>query len=556
MIENKRNEPEADIEERAVILLQSFYDKTMTEEEACELLDIWADSSRIEEEAKNSFLAESAFRFVNDSRLHLSSDRLEQLRKAFKNRMEISPDHITATFLDMDELARLAAELPSLPRTGIVEEIPSSLRKPITPFDRNTGRSWIPLKILAPVLLLLFGMAVYLEFWPASSYSGEDFIALAEITESIDAVWKNDDVYKKGRHLGLEKLNLLEGVVQIRLKNNVEIALEGPTEFVLRGDDETFCRAGKISVTVPPEGKGFKIATPVATVIDLGTEFSLSVDDEKIDVHVVKGMVDVARSSSDRLQLTTGLAAMLDFKGVIRQYEADLSNFFSRDIVRKIWNDYMQRRRTVWEEEERRRLEDPSLLVSLADVRVLGCREVEGSRPDRTAFRFQSQRDCLDVSMPGEHVDLTLVANVRIRNGTNYTNTLCIGFDFFRENGEFFWQASNNGVLRFHLRGKGLECYDSGIVFSRKDWNTWMQLAVVADGRNKEIRHYVDGRLVATLPWTNPLPLKMPQGAIGNMATEQRTRTPKNWSGDIDAFYAFFRSLPDEEIKEMYDNNR
>jgi len=236
--------------------------------------------------------------------------------------------------------------------------------------------------MLTTAALIVGGLACLFLFSPPLKYTTQEFIAAAQIVESIDAQWKDNVSYKKGKEVSLEKLCLLKGTVLLRLKNNVEVVLEGPAEFILRGEGETFCKSGKISVTVPPEGKGFKVETPFAAVIDIGTQFSLAVDDEKIDVHVIKGTVDVARSEPDRFQLTTGLAAMLDSKGKTEQFRANPNTFFSTEAVQQLWNEYFDRRSPVWEAQKLRRSNDPALLASLADVTSQGASRTTGLHPD------------------------------------------------------------------------------------------------------------------------------------------------------------------------------
>ncbi len=54
------------------------------------------------------------------------------------------------------------------------------------------------------------------------------------------------------------------------------------------------CRFGQMRVHVPPHARGFKLMTPDAKVVDLGTEFGLKVSDSgKSDVHVFDGEVEV-----------------------------------------------------------------------------------------------------------------------------------------------------------------------------------------------------------------------------------------------------------------------
>ena len=47
----------------------------------------------------------------------------------------------------------------------------------------------------------------------------------------------------------------------------------------LRSADEVFLRQGSLTARVPPPAVGFFVTTPLARVVDLGTEFDVVVDE-------------------------------------------------------------------------------------------------------------------------------------------------------------------------------------------------------------------------------------------------------------------------------------
>src|SRR4029079_3191328 len=66
------------------------------------------------------------------------------------------------------------------------------------------------------------------------------------------------------------------------------------SELEIVSVNEAKCGYGQMRVHVPPHARGFKLTTPDAQVVDLGTEFGLKVSDAgKAEVHVFDGEVEV-----------------------------------------------------------------------------------------------------------------------------------------------------------------------------------------------------------------------------------------------------------------------
>jgi hypothetical protein len=90
------------------------------------------------------------------------------------------------------------------------------------------------------------------------------------------------------------------GEVELVFDTGVEVIVRGPADFEIRAGDHAFSRLGKISARVGADGEGFTIETPVAKVIDLGTEFAIEVTPSGLtDVAVLRGRVDLAVNGAD-----------------------------------------------------------------------------------------------------------------------------------------------------------------------------------------------------------------------------------------------------------------
>lgn len=98
-----------------------------------------------------------------------------------------------------------------------------------------------------------------------------------------------------------DRLQLEVGEVEVVFDTGVEVVIRGPAVFDVRGIDRGFSELGAITARVGPNGQGFVLETPVATVVDLGTEFNIQVAPSgTTEVAVVRGLVDLSVNGSSQ----------------------------------------------------------------------------------------------------------------------------------------------------------------------------------------------------------------------------------------------------------------
>jgi hypothetical protein len=116
-----------------------------------------------------------------------------------------------------------------------------------------------------------------------------------------------------------ERVDVAKGLVQLEFFSGAKIILHGPAVFVPTG-----ARAGRLEsgrLTGDVAGGNFSLTTPAAEVIDLGTEFGVSVDAATgTDVFVFNGEVKVVSRpntdiSPEVLNMTEGMAARIRCDG-------------------------------------------------------------------------------------------------------------------------------------------------------------------------------------------------------------------------------------------------
>lgn len=129
-----------------------------------------------------------------------------------------------------------------------------------------------------------------------------DAIALASPVEN-GCAWRFDRrSLDDGEHDRLERpvragdtLRVTRGRLRLVFTHGTEVDLQAPALYEVGSAMRTRLFRGRVTVNVAEGAEGFTIDTPGASVIDLGTEFGVEVDNEgRTDVVVFRGMVDVS----------------------------------------------------------------------------------------------------------------------------------------------------------------------------------------------------------------------------------------------------------------------
>lgn len=98
----------------------------------------------------------------------------------------------------------------------------------------------------------------------------------------------------EGARLKPGMLDLIEGLAVLRFDSGAELVLEAPATLEVLDAMNCKLRRGTLVAEVPPQAKGFSIDTKDAKVIDWGTRFGLSADEDgKYLVQVLEGLVEV-----------------------------------------------------------------------------------------------------------------------------------------------------------------------------------------------------------------------------------------------------------------------
>lgn len=149
------------------------------------------------------------------------------------------------------------------------------------------------------------GLAAVLCLWftfpQRPEFEGNLGLRLAEVVAMDGLEWETPRRARPGDWLGAERLRLKAGRLRLRYANGAELTVWGPADLKLVTSALVEMSAGKAAVRAEDRAIGFTLRTPASDVLDLGTEFGVSVDGDASEVHVFEGTVVMRPRTSNQV---------------------------------------------------------------------------------------------------------------------------------------------------------------------------------------------------------------------------------------------------------------
>ncbi|GAA4454819.1 LamG-like jellyroll fold domain-containing protein [Novipirellula rosea] len=127
-------------------------------------------------------------------------------------------------------------------------------------------------------------------------------VAMAEPVAAVVVRSEGDSASKLsiGQRLTSGTLKLDQGFVQMEFMSGAVVAIEGPAELQIHSKNAATLLSGSVSANVPPRARGFVLNAPKAAIVDLGTEFGVSVTPAGTsEVEVLSGEVELSLLGDD-----------------------------------------------------------------------------------------------------------------------------------------------------------------------------------------------------------------------------------------------------------------
>jgi hypothetical protein len=167
---------------------------------------------------------------------------------------------------------------------------------------------------------------------------------VARLMRTVGCKWADGAAPTPGAFLAREqRLELVEGLAEIVFHSGARVVLQGPSTFELESGNAGRLDVGRLVGKVCPDAVGFAVQTPVARIVDLGTEFGVLVEETgPIEVHCFVGAVEVEKHIPGEAvpkayrteRLCGGEARRMDAAG------AEVIKPDSRQFVRKLPSEH------------------------------------------------------------------------------------------------------------------------------------------------------------------------------------------------------------------------
>lgn len=540
-------------------LAQRFIDKTITESEADELLDIWARNPSLFEEIRNDLEMDYVLRYMAERRDVPLSFIFEPKPVRLVSGGETGP--WTTETLDLagqdisvllEKLAMPGVSFPRYPRRFLLGSRPAmaGFRKKFLPW----------LTVCTVLLCVVLGILLWNRPYPSTEIASKDRVIrpIAVMTDGADEQWTTSvPPFGPGEPIFSGTLALESGLLELLFFNGTRVVLEGPSELTFLEPEKIFLRRGNLSATVPPSGHGFETHTPHAVLTDLGTEFSVRVESEQTATHVLKGLVAVTPNGKPRVLLKESASITARMDGILQSIPFDRISFVSEALMRRASFDSpgnRERRKAVraaMSVTPLLKLELDGSETEMQRVRQFGGKFDPGRSENEIAFRFRERKDYLTVSIPQTLESVTLAAWVCLDSLPEHGNPILTSRDERR--GGITWQVNSSGSVSIGIRSKNRQLarnYESPILIGPERLGKWIHLAASVDMRRQTASLYLDGRIVYQVPVAETAPILIGEAVIGNRIN--RNVPIGHFHGRIDSLEIHDRALSPDELFVLY----
>ncbi|UUO06653.1 FecR family protein [Blastopirellula sp. J2-11] len=226
----------------------------------------------------------------------LSDQQTEQLEQLLIEHPELQKSYLRriAARTQLTIIARRRANKLALPPQAECA---------ISPNQAPQSKSAVVLAIAASLLLIVTLGSV---FWfsqqspLAGAALSDTSPPIASITRIADCWWSAPEMSAAlGQRLSAgQNLWLESGLVEITMRSGAMITMVGPCQVQIADSNSIFLSQGIVHALAPHDTIDFTIKTEQIDIIDLGTKFTVSVDQQQaVEVHVHEGTVSMRRNS-------------------------------------------------------------------------------------------------------------------------------------------------------------------------------------------------------------------------------------------------------------------
>jgi len=250
------------------ILLEGLCENTLSEDQFSQL-DQWLRSDREVREIYIHYLQMWAdLPYLQESLLSQVHHTTKSIETLLCDKDQSSVDWSdTAIWQALLEAERTS---PGIARVVNPPELKPLPRKEQTSAPSKINRFW-PFMTLASTAALVLVLILPLTVTPTQE--------VATLTDCVEAQWDpiEPTIFRGQRLMTQRTLRLQRGIVRLEFDAGAKVIVEAPAVFELLSTNRMSFDSGRLRALAPDKAQGFTVETPSSKIIDLGTEFGVTV---------------------------------------------------------------------------------------------------------------------------------------------------------------------------------------------------------------------------------------------------------------------------------------
>ncbi|MEK7953521.1 LamG-like jellyroll fold domain-containing protein [Luteolibacter soli] len=175
-------------------------------------------------------------------------------------------------------------------------------------------------RIMAIAAMVVLGFSTWFFVGPGK---------VASVTRLETITWGGATPLTEGGELKPgTRLQFDSGLVELDMAGRGRMIVEGPADLELAEPMRSVLHRGRVLMRVTEAGHGYRLETSRGAVVDLGTEFGVSVSNEGVETHVLEGEVEAIPTDGAKVLLKKNDALRFDGNGSAR-IPADPGSFYT-----------------------------------------------------------------------------------------------------------------------------------------------------------------------------------------------------------------------------------
>ncbi|GAA5497282.1 hypothetical protein Rhal01_03475 [Rubritalea halochordaticola] len=187
---------------------------------------------------------------------------------------------------------------------------------------------WLRRALAVAAVIAVSLVALVLLQPESATQSGE--ATMASVVRADGVEWAGSQI-ESGAVLGEGgTVKISKGLLEMDLAGQGRLIVEGPAHLEFPEDGKAVLHHGRVVMRATKQGIGYRMETPLGSVVDLGTEFGVSVEEDGVvETHVIDGSVEAfAKGDKGGVKLLKNDAMRFGQDGG-EKIQADLGNFYT-----------------------------------------------------------------------------------------------------------------------------------------------------------------------------------------------------------------------------------